>query len=257
MKYLMDGLRYRLAGPSPLSTAAYVHDGLAVWNKSVGFLKDPRFQRAYQRGAQSGHRLAGPPEKGKQLHIEWRIHHVLFFASVASKLEGDFVECGVNTGVCSLAVCDYLDFNNLGKKFYLFDTYCGIPRDQMSDEEISLGREKENADYYEECYDRVKRNFSEYPAAVLVRGKVPETLPGAGTEKVCYLSLDMNITAPEIAALEFFWEKLSPGAPVILDDYGWLPYAPQKKAMDEFAKSRGIAICELPTGQGVMIKPPC
>lgn len=67
----------------------------------------------------------------------------------------------------------------------------------------------------------------------------------------------MNIAAPEIAALEFFWDKLTPGAPVILDDYGWAHYRPQKEAMDDFATRKGVQILTLPAGQGLLLKPPC
>jgi hypothetical protein len=74
--------------------------------------------------------------------------------------------------------------------------------------------------------------------------------------RVCYLSIDMNIVEPEIAAIEFFWDKLSPGAPVVLDDYGWSNYRLQKEAMDRFARQRGVAILTLPTGQGLLLKPP-
>lgn len=43
---------------------------------------------------------------------------------------------------------------------------------------------------------------------------------------------------------------------VILDDYGWVGYAPQKEAMDEFAVSVDCKILTLPTGQGLLLKPP-
>jgi hypothetical protein len=58
-----------------------------------------------------------------------------------------------------------------------------------------------------------------------------------------------------VAALDFFWDKLSPGAPVVLDDYGWTLHAAQKEAMDVLATDRGVKILELPTGQGVLFKP--
>jgi len=91
--------------------------------------------------------------------------------------------------------------------------------------------------------------------AILVRGKVPDTLAGAGVGRACYLSIDMNLVAPEIAAIEFFWDKLVPGAPVVLDDYGWAPHRPQKDAMDAFAATKDVPILALPTGQGLIIKP--
>ena len=31
----------------------------------------------------------------------------------------------------------------------------------------------------------------------------------------------MNCAAPELAAAEFFWDRLTTGAVVVLDDYGW------------------------------------
>jgi hypothetical protein len=31
----------------------------------------------------------------------------------------------------------------------------------------------------------------------------------------------MNIVVPELAAIEYFWDRLVPGAVVVLDDYAW------------------------------------
>jgi hypothetical protein len=65
----------------------------------------------------------------------------------------------------------------------------------------------------------------------------------------------MNIANPEVAAMEFFWEKLVPGAVVLLDDYGFQDYCEQQQALDEFALSKGVSIATLPTGQGLLLKP--
>ena len=65
----------------------------------------------------------------------------------------------------------------------------------------------------------------------------------------------MNIVQPEIAAMEFFWDKLVSGAAVILDDYGWVNYSLQQEAHDRFAASKDVPILNLPTGQGLIIKP--
>lgn len=64
----------------------------------------------------------------------------------------------------------------------------------------------------------------------------------------------MNCAEPEIAAIEFFWPKLETGAIVVLDDYGLNGHINQKIAMDEFARSKGIKILTLPTGQGLIVK---
>src|SRR5256886_194527 len=74
-------------------------------------------------------------------------------------------------------------------------------------------------------------------------------------EKIAYLHLDMNCSAPEIAAIQFFWEPLVPGAFVLLDDYAYYGYLSQKIVMDQFAQEKGIKILSLPTGQGLLVKP--
>jgi O-methyltransferase len=74
-------------------------------------------------------------------------------------------------------------------------------------------------------------------------------------EKVCYLSIDMNCAEPEIAAAEFFWDKMVTGAAMILDDYGWLGQGVQKRAFDDFARRKRVPLLCLPTGQGLILKP--
>ena len=231
---------------------SYASDGMRLRGKSVAWLADERFMRAYQKGVRSGHAFGGT-NADEDIHIEWRVHIALWAAQHAMHLEGDFVECGVNTGIYSLAICEYLDFNSFDRSFYLFDTYEGVPESQMLPSERK-SRVASNVQY-EDCYDVAKNNFAPYDGAILVRGMVPDTLTEVDIDKVAYLSIDMNIVYPEIAAIEFFWDKLVSGAIVLLDDYGWSGHAEQQRAWDEFARGRDVAIGTLPTGQGLLIKP--
>jgi len=88
-----------------------------------------------------------------------------------------------------------------------------------------------------------------------VQGIIPGTLSQVTAEKVSYLSIDMNCVAPEIAAAEFFWDKLVSGAVMVLDDYGFELHEPQKRAFDAFAEKRGVQVLSMPTGQGLIFKP--
>jgi len=233
----------------------YQSDGLRTYYRNMAWLKEPDFARAYGRGMDSGHKMGRPKGSKNDIHIEWRVHMILWAAKHASLLEGDFVECGVNTGILSLAACDYLSFDKIiDKKFWLFDTFQGIPVDQASESEMGHTIVA-NETSYEECYELAVRNFAPYPNAILVRGKVPETFRDLDIKRVAYLSIDMNIAKPEVAAMEFFWDKLVKGAPVVFDDYAWAHCGEQYDALNEFAKSRGVKIAALPTGQGLLIKP--
>ena len=42
---------------------------------------------------------------------------------------------------------------------------------------------------------------------------------------------------------------------IVLDDYGWIGYWEQYVEEKEFFESKGLSILELPTGQGLVIKP--
>jgi O-methyltransferase len=227
---------------------------LAVWGKNPGFLNDPRFRSAYRRGMNSGHSFNSIEGSDHEIGIEWSVYICCWAAMQAARLPGDFVECGVNTGITSLAVCEYIDFNRTGKCFWLFDTFCGIPEEQMNEKEKALDRQRYNSWWYSDCWEQTKANFAAFPKASLIRGTVPPSLATVQIDKVCYLSIDMNIAYPERAAVEFFWPKLVPGAVVILDDYAWKDHEEQKRAMDEFATSQGVSVLTLPTGQGMLIK---
>jgi hypothetical protein len=101
----------------------------------------------------------------------------------------------------------------------------------------------------------VKANFSEWKNIRIIEGPVPDTLDRVETQNIAYLHLDMNCSPPEVAALNFFWDRLLPGAFVLLDDYAYRGYEAQKHAMDAVAKEKHVMIVSLPTGQGLLMKP--
>jgi len=232
---------------------AYAQDGL-ISVHSHAFMQDPAFVKAYARGVEA---IGGTDTY--QWH--WRIHIGLWAAKVASGLEGDFVECGVNRGFLSSAILEYLEWNSLDRDFYLLDTFAGLDQRFVSDSERRGGALRKNAQdlqsgFYVRGVDEVRANFAQWPRARIVVGAVPETLGQVSAKRVAYLHLDMNSAPPETAALAYFWERLVAGAPVLLDDYAYLGYRPQKLAMDEFARAHGVTVCSLPTGQGLIIRPP-
>jgi hypothetical protein len=225
-------------------------DGLVVNGRPATFLDDAKFQEAYRYGIDSGHRFSG--DTPSDLHIEWRVAICLWAAWHAKNLPGDFVECGVNTGIFARAICKYIDFNASGKRFYLFDTYEGIPSEQ-AEPGFESDVAHSNALYYFDTWNLVQRNFAEFSNARPIRGRVPEILSTVEIDKVAYLSIDMNIPLPEIAALKHFWPKLVTGGIVVFDDYGFSKL--QRDALDELTAQWGLKIWLLPTGQGILLKP--
>ncbi len=232
-------MNYRLV-QGPLT---YNQDGLAT-RHNCDFMKDKRFVHAYNLGKSTG--------SWRRLDIHWRMHVLCWAAQRAKSLEGDFVECGVYKGGSALTVMDYINFKNLNKKFYLLDTFCGLSEGYITEEEKKAGIRPSS---YEECYENVKETFKDFDNVIIIRGTIPDTLSLVKAEKVSYLSIDMNCAIPEIAAADFFWDKLVSGAVIVLDDYGWVKHITQKCAFDNFASRKDVQILSLPTGQGLIIKP--
>lgn len=226
----------------------YSQDGL-ITEHNHDFMKDPSFCEAFERGELA----AGVSRQ------HWRNHIGLWVASIASKLDGDFIECGVNRGFLSSAIMEYLGWNSLNKKFYLLDTFSGVDERYLSDREIKSGRLERSRKHalqgdYVLGVESVQANFSEWQGVCIIQGSVPETLDNVKAERVAYLHLDMNCAEPEVAAFNHLWDRLVPGALVLLDDYGFRGYEAQKDAMDAAALKKNIGIVSLPTGQGLIIK---
>jgi hypothetical protein len=72
-------------------------------------------------------------------------------------------------------------------------------------------------------------------------------------ERIAYLHIDMNCSPPEVAAVDYLWDRLVPGALIVLDDYAFVGFRQQKLAMDALAESKGVKVFSLPTGQGLII----
>ena len=227
----------------------YNQDGLAT-RHNADFMREPRFVEAYRVGVENGR---------PDLQVQWRVHVALWCATQARELEGDFVECGVHTGILSGAVMTWLDFAKLApRRFYLFDTWAGIPAEQVSEDERRLGVLEMNRKYQDgdRLYADIVKKFSRWPNATVVRGKVPDTLKAMeASGRVAYASIDLNVASAEMAAADFLWPRIVPGGLMLLDDYGWAAHVMQKKAWDEWAARQGVMILALPTGQGLLQKP--
>lgn len=223
--------------------ATYNEDGLVTSHYS-GFCDEERFLAAYTAGRETGSWPHGD--------LRWRAHVVCWAAARAADLEGDFVECGVNRGGYALTAMKYIGFERMDRRFFLLDTFEGLVAAQLTEEERRSGL---RGGGYTPCHDAVLKTFAPYANVRIIKGTVPNTLAQVDAERVAFLSIDMNAREPEIAAAEHFWDRLSPGATVLLDDYGWRKHTAQRVAFDEFARKRGVPLLALPTGQGIIIKP--
>ena len=249
VKWRLKAIKKRLGLGRPLFD--YVGNKVAVRGVNLGFMEDDRFAAAWKIASELNRDVwrKGVPD------IRWRAHVCCWAAQCGLNLKGDLVECGVYGGLLSITICEFLNFKKGGPKFWLFDTFHGIPIEQVPKSEQRQASITNQRKYSEDYFPVAQRNFKDYPNVQLVRGALPGSLADAAKlKKIAYLSMDLNSASAEEATIKLLWDKLVVGAVVVLDDYGSLGHETQYHMWNEFARSKGRFILTLPTGQGVLTK---
>ncbi|POR40182.1 methyltransferase [Methylobacterium sp. V23] len=224
----------------------YASDNLIALGRSAGFLQDTRFRHALLNNARTD----------QERSIAWRLHTLTWAANHCLSVPGDFVECGVWHGFSFAVLADYLQWQQVERSIYLYDTFVGIPPAYNSEGRSNAIYDKENQQNPDTIYNSVVTRFAKYNNVRIVRGIVPDTFAARCPSQIAFLHLDMNAARSEIAALDALWDKIAPGGMIVFDDYGWSGYSQQKVAEDAWMAERNHTILELPTGQGVVIKRP-
>jgi hypothetical protein len=185
---------------------------------------------------------------GREQNINNMIKHI-----IESKIEGDVLDIGVYEGYSSVLAMNMLVFlGNTSRKFYLYDTFEGMPEPTIEDgdrinhlyEKQKDGAAPGETGWVKCSLEKVKMHVNEnttYPKnnIVYVKGMVEDTLPTNTHQKIAYMRLDTDFYSSTKAELEYLYDKLEIGGVVIVDDYA-SKFAGCTKAVDEFFLSRGI-----------------
>jgi len=229
-------------------------DRLLTLDKSAEFRDDANFQAALKHADSS----TGANQYESPDGISWRYNTLIWAAKTCLRLPGDFVECGVFRGDMTWMITEMVDLQSAGKRFYLYDTFAGQdPKYSSQDDFPDSGDFFNfiNREYKSPGIEgQVRRRFSNKPFVIVTKGVVPDVLRDIAPEKIAFLHLDMNSPRAEQGALEFLFDRISPGGFIIFDDYGWKQYRKQKETADRVMANWGLVILELPTGQGLVVK---
>ena len=216
----------------PMGT--FASDNLIAFGRNLGFLRDKPFIDAWTRHAKL------PYERG----ILWRTAVLTWAARNALRLEGDFVECGCYKGVSARIVADALNFKDTGRSYWLYDVF-------EHDETMPHHSMPEHGP---DLFDQAKARFADLPTAHVIKGFLPQSLEQGAPEKIAFMHIDLNNADAEIATLEALWDRMVPGAALVLDDFGAQPYRRTHDMETAWFAKRGYFVLELPTSQGLVIR---
>jgi O-methyltransferase len=157
-------------------------------------------------------------------------------------IEGDIVECGVwNGGSAALMwAAQHQSQQRVNRKMWLFDSFQGVP--PPSDDDGASAKES----YFEgfckgdpknvaAAFDRLNLPLADVQ---IVPGWFEDTLHTVNIESVAVLHIDADWYDPILFVLRTFYDRVTPGGYILLDDYSF--WTGSNKALADFLNERGL-----------------
>lgn len=224
----------------------FVGDGLVAYGRMLGFLDDEKFMSSFNHALE---RYENRQMVSVLQSIIWRKHSLLWAVRNALEIEGDFVECGVDYGFGVDVISDYIEFGSVEKTWYLYDTYSGVPDEQLDKGFVGSHDEMTVNQYSEVC-----GKFSHFKNITPVKGMLPGILNEVVPEKIAFLHIDLNNARGELETFFELYPRVVIGGYIIFDDYGAFLFAKQHLSERSVFNAMNLPVLELPTGQAIIIK---
>lgn len=167
-------------------------------------------------------------------------------------IEGDIAECGVRHGRSTLFMASA---DNGRRDIHIFDSFEGLSDPSEKDGELDVFKKDGKTRHFNiRNLDRVLKRFDAYPKINVYQGWIPERFDEIADRQFALVHVDVDLFDPTLAALEFFWPRLSTGGMVICDDYGATAYPGAQAAMDKYFADKQERPVEMPSGQAIVTK---
>jgi len=165
-----------------------------------------------------------------------------------NKVPGAFAELGVYKGETAL-IMHKMDPN---RRLHLFDTFEGF-----NSKDLDLEKNKDDRytpdNFSDTTLESAKKLFENASEVLFYPGYFPDTTRSLTDKTFSLVHIDADLYLPTIAALKFFYPKVSPGGVLIIHDYNHT-WEGIKKALDEFMITIPESLVEVLDWQGsVMI----
>jgi len=161
---------------------------------------------------------------------------------------GEMAEVGAFTGGSARLIAKTVP----SKKLHVYDTFEGMG--QVFD------KDKDGAGFETEfsgipgLFELAKRVNNDCPNVKIYKGLFPDTVKGLPDKKYAFVHADADVYKSTKDICEYYYPRLSVGAVMIFDDYGYIGAPGCKQAVNEFFADRPESPSVLTTGQAVVIK---
>ncbi len=183
-----------------------------------------------------------------------------FFATFT--VPGARAECGAYRGATALLLCHAWRSREAGfrgRDMYLIDSFAGTTASVAHD--LIPVRTSDGTTRMEPFFpvgksdtspELVRSFFGEYPDATVCAGWIPQVFATLPERDWSFVHLDVTLYEPTLAALEYFYPRLSMGGVILCDGSIFCPGA--EKAVEHFCSARGIAYVIMAHREAVIAK---
>lgn len=201
--------------------------------------------REVERSA-DGFAFSAPEMKGNR--------YLLFqLVCQASRLQGDLIEIGVHQGYSSHIIAATLEsLMAKEKKLFSIDSFSGFPNLDEFDDHINFHK----GGHANTDYESVKRSLSTHRCGIqVVKGFAPEAFEEVdASARFSLAHIDVDLHQSTWDCLAYVYPRMSEGAFILVDDYGFSMCPGARKAVDDFFADKEEVPLALPTGQALVVK---
>ena len=179
-------------------------------------------------------------------------------------VEGARGECGVFRGFSALLACRLAALRDpgfTGAGLHFVDSFEGLSPPTIEDAvgtEIVNGRKvavsSHGAGHFAVPLDHVQGVLGAYPDAQTHKGWIPEVFAALPEARWSFVHIDVDLHAPTLAALEYFYPRLAPGGVIVNDDYDSPLFPGGKGSWETFCTAHGVPFIALDSGQAVILR---
>ena len=183
-----------------------------------------------------------------------------FFATL--DLPGARAECGVFRGATALLLAYAWRSRNpgfTGSDLYLIDSFVGTSA--SGEHDLIAVRAPDGSTRREAFFPVAKADispelvrgfFGEFPQVSLCAGWIPQVFATLPERAWAFVHLDVTLYDPTLAALDYFYPRLTAGGVIICDGSIFCPGA--KKAWDEFCARHELPFVVLGNRESILIR---
>lgn len=157
------------------------------------------------------------------------------------QIPGDFAECGCKHGHSTKIIADLIEKADQSSYLWVFDSFEGGLSDKTEKDRTTTlsdtteSKTKQQKERFSSQLSHVEHVFKNQSFVKLIKGWIPESFTHDVAERTfSFAHIDVDLYEPTKAALYFFYERLSSGGIIVIDDYNSATFPGARTAVEEF-----------------------